>query len=58
MGFQQRMMDMMMGRKSPEDMAKMMDEMMPKMMEKMAFSTIFSETFSTPDSNDAKKAPV
>ncbi len=35
MGFQQRMMNMMMGRKSPEDMAKMMGEMMPQMMEGM-----------------------
>ncbi len=29
MGFQQRMMNMMMGRKSPEDVTKMMKEMMP-----------------------------
>ncbi len=35
MGFQERMMNMMMGRKSPEDAAKMMGEMMPRMMEKM-----------------------
>ena len=35
MGFQERMMNMMMGRKSPEDAAKMMGEMMPQMMEKM-----------------------
>jgi hypothetical protein len=35
MGFQQRMMNMMMGRKNPEDVAKMMGEMMPQMMEKM-----------------------
>ncbi len=35
MGFQQRMMNMMMGRKSPEDMSKMMGEMMPQMMEGM-----------------------
>ena len=35
MGFQQRMMNMMMGRKSPEDVTKMMGEMMPKMMGKM-----------------------
>ncbi len=35
MGFQQRMMNMMMGRKSPEDVSKMMGEMMPQMMEKM-----------------------
>ncbi len=32
------MMNMMMGRKSPEDVAKMMDEMMPRMMD-----TCFSE---------------
>ncbi len=35
MGFQQRMMKMMMGRKSPEDMAEMMGEMMGEMMEGM-----------------------
>ena len=35
MGFRQRMMNMMMGGKSPEDMTKMMGEMMPQMMEKM-----------------------
>ena len=35
MGFQQRMMNMMMGRKSPEDMTKMMGEMIPQMMEKI-----------------------
>ncbi len=35
MGFQQRMMNMMMGRKSSEDMSKMMGEMMPQMMGKM-----------------------
>ncbi len=29
------MMNMMMGRKSPEDVTKMMGEMMPQMMEKM-----------------------
>jgi hypothetical protein len=29
------MMNMMMGKKSPEDMTKMMGEMMPQMMEKM-----------------------
>ena len=38
MGFQQRMMNMMIGRKSPEDVAKMMGEMMPRMMD-----TCFSE---------------
>ncbi len=31
MGFQQRMMNMMMGKKSPEDMAQMMPQMMEKM---------------------------
>ncbi len=31
MGLQQRMMNMMMGRKSPEGMAKMMPQMMGKM---------------------------
>ncbi len=35
MGFQQRMIHMMMGRKSPEDVTKMMGEMMPQMMGKM-----------------------
>lgn len=35
MGFQQRMMNRMIGRKSPEDMTKMMGEMMPQMMGKM-----------------------
>ena len=35
MGFQQRMMNMMMARKSPEDVTKMMGEMMPQMMGKM-----------------------
>ncbi len=35
MGFRQRMMNMMMGKKSPEDITKMMGEMMPQMMEKM-----------------------
>ena len=35
MGFQQRMMGMMMGRKGPEDTRRMMAEMMPWMMEKM-----------------------
>ncbi len=40
MEFQQRMMKMMMGRKSPEDMSKMMSEMMPQMMEKMGSGEI------------------
>lgn len=40
MGFQQRMMNMMMGRKSPEDMTKMMGEMMPQMMGKMGHEEI------------------
>ena len=35
MGLRQRMMDMMMEGKSPEDMTKMMGEMMPQMMGKM-----------------------
>ena len=35
MGFQQRMMNMMMGRKSPEDTRRMMGEMMPQMMGQM-----------------------
>ncbi len=40
MGFQQRMMNMMMGRKSSEDMSKMMGEMMPQMMGKMGHEEI------------------
>ena len=35
MGLQQRMMNMMMGRKSPEDTRRMMGEMMPQMMGNM-----------------------
>ncbi len=35
MGFRQRMMNMMMGKKSPEDITKMMGEMMPQMMPQM-----------------------
>ena len=34
MGIQQQMMNVMMGRKSPEDTRKMMSEMMPLMMAK------------------------
>ena len=40
MGLQQRMMNMMMGKKSPEDAAKMMGEMMPQMMGKMGHEEI------------------
>ena len=42
MGFKQRMMNMMMGSKSSEDMTKMMGEMMPQMMGNMGNEEIES----------------